>query len=79
MKTKKIISIKRYNELKKVWEKKIYKNKQLSSLKKKTFLKAYKLRVSYLNTWMDEPILQTSDDIKAIQEIIFITRKEVII
>ena len=37
MKTKKIISIKRYNEIKKFLEKKIYKNKQLSSLKKKLF------------------------------------------
>ena len=71
MKTKKIISLKRYNKQKHNWEKKLFQNKELTVLKNKTFLKAYKLRISYLNSWMNEPILQTSDDIMALQEIIF--------
>ncbi len=79
MKTKKIISLKKYNIKKLNWEKKLFKNKELKNLSKKTFLKAYKLRLSYLNTWMNEPILQTSDDILALQEIIYTTKPEVII
>ena len=59
--------------------KKLFQNKELKNLSKKTFLKAYKLRLSYLNTWMNEPILQTSDDILALQEIIYTTKPEVII
>ena len=79
MKTKKIISLKKYNIKKLNWEKKLFQNKELKNLSKKTFLKAYKLRLSYLNTWMNEPILQTSDDILALQEIIYTTKPEVII
>ena len=79
MKTKKIISLKKYNIKKLYWEKKLFENKELKDLSKKTFLKAYKLRLSYLNTWMNEPILQTSDDILALQEIIYNTKPEVII
>ena len=79
MKTKEIISLKRYNKQKHNWEKKLFQNKELTVLKNKTFIKAYKLRISYLNSWMNEPILQTSDDIMALQEIIFKTKPEVII
>ena len=69
MKTKKIISLKQYTITKIYWEKKLFENKELKNLSKKTFLRAYKLRLSYLNTWMNEPILQTSDDILAFSEL----------
>ena len=37
MKTKKIISIKKYKDQKKKWESKLFKNRELSILKKKRF------------------------------------------
>ena len=77
MKTKKIISLKDIIN-KNTIGKKLFQNKELTVLKNKTFLKAYKLRISYLNSWMNEPILQ-ADDIMALQEIIFKTKPEVII
>ena len=76
---KKIISLASYNKKKIIWSKNLYNNKEIKSLSKKLFLKAYKKRISYLNTWMNEPILQTSDDIIALQEIIYKTKPEVII
>ena len=76
---KKIISLQKYNIKKKLWEKKLHYNQDIRKLSSNLFLKAYKLRLSYLNTWMDEPVLQTSDDLMALQEIIYKTKPEVII
>ena len=76
---KKLISLKQFNSRKKLYMKKMYNDKKLNNDKLKLYIKADKYNFCYNNTWLGEPLLQTTDDIIAIQEIIFKTKPDVIL
>ena len=79
MHKKNIISYITFNKLREKWKKALYNNKIVKSLSKKLFMEADKCHFHYLQSWNGEALIQTPDDILALQEIIYKTRPEVII
>jgi cephalosporin hydroxylase len=76
---KKIISLKQFKKKRDIWRRKIYFNKNIRKLKKKLYVETDKLSFYSTHSWLDEPILQTPEDIITQQEIIYKTKPEVII
>ncbi len=76
---KKIISFKNFNNKRLKWAISLSKDKNVKRLSKKLYISADKHNFCYLYNWHGEPMLQTSDDILTLQEIIFKTKPEIII
>jgi cephalosporin hydroxylase len=79
MHKKNIISYNTFNKVREKWKKSLYNSKIVKSLSKKLFIEADKFHFHYLQNWNGEALIQTPDDILALQEIIYKTRPEVII
>lgn len=76
---KKIISFKNFNNKRLKWAISLSKDKNVKRLSKKLYISADKHNFCYLYNWHGEPMLQTSDDILTLQEIIFKTKPEIVI
>ena len=76
---KKIISLKEFSKRRSIWEKNLFKSKKVKKLSQNLYIESDKHNLSYLYSWLGEPILQTPDDILTQQELIFKTKPEVII
>jgi cephalosporin hydroxylase len=71
-----------YNDyLKKInrWVLDIGKNKKVKNLSKKLYIEADKNNYSYLYSWNNEPLLQNSEDLITLQEIISNTKPEIVV
>ncbi len=76
---KKIISFKKFNQKRLGWAYSLSKDSKVKKLSKNLYVSADKHNFCYLYNWLGEPMLQTPDDILTLQELISVTRPEIII
>jgi cephalosporin hydroxylase len=76
---KTIISYNSYQKLRAKWQKEIGSNSKVHKLSNKLYTSADKHNYTYLFSWNNEPLLQTPEDLIALQEIISKQKPEVII
>ncbi len=79
MKKKKIITRKKFFEYAKKFKNKISRNTKVQKLANSLMIESDKNNWSYQHTWMNEPMLQTPEDIIKLQEIIFKYKPKIII